>query len=164
MNCDGSPEGAAAGERAKRFVADNMLGRLARWLRMMGYDTLYVKSGDDREIADISAREGRVLLTRDRQLTLRKGVIALYIGEVDLEKQLEHVAREFSLSFREKEMRCSDCNGVLRDAAPDEVRSHVPDGVLGRNDRFCICTSCSKIYWRGSHWNRIADVASRCCP
>lgn len=141
-----------------RFVADNMLGKLARWLRMMGYDTLYMISGDDEDITKITASEGRILLTRDRQLTMRKGVSSFYVDEIELEKQLKSVSSEFGLTFSEKSMRCSDCNGELMTIDRELVNGAVPEGVFERNQTFYKCGMCGKIYWKGSHWKRIMDV------
>lgn len=144
--------------KEKKFIADNMLGRLARWLRMMGYDTLYVANGEDKEITRIAGSENRILLTRDRQLASRKGINSLYVEEIELEKQLKSVSNAFGLTFREETMRCSECNGELNAEERNSVRGLVPDGVYERNELFYRCGLCGKIYWKGSHWKRIKEV------
>ena len=141
-----------------RFVADNMLGKLARWLRMMGYDTLYTVDEDDAEITRLAASEDRLLLTRDRQLIMRKGVSAYYVEDIELEIHLKSVSTEFGLNFDEERMRCSDCNGELLKVDRESVDGAVPEGVFERNQTFYRCGQCGKIYWKGSHWKRILDV------
>lgn len=135
-----------------------MLGRLARWLRMMGYDTLYAREEDDSTIVELSSSQRRIILTRDRQLTLRKGVDALFVSDSKLEAQMSQVAEVYSLHFREDLMRCSECNGSLVKAAGEELRDLVPDGVLSRFSDFQRCSACGKVYWKGSHWERILAV------
>lgn len=144
-----------------RFVADNMLGRLARWLRLMGYDTLYAREAEDAEIISLSISEDRIILTRDRQLTLRRGARAFYIPEIMLEKQLKLVSSKFGLHFREDSMRCGVCNGLLGVTDRQAVKGRVPDGVYQRNELFHECVSCGHVYWRGTHWTRIRAVIGR---
>ncbi len=153
--------GTEAEQDRIRFIADNMLGRLARWLRIMGYDTVYVRSGEDSEIIRISESENRVILTRDRQMMMRRGVNAFFIEEIQTEKQLDSVTARFNLPFREDAMRCSFCNGQLHRRGKEELKDIVPEGVFERNELFYQCTSCMKVYWRGSHWKRIEQVIER---
>ncbi len=149
----------AEGERA--FIADNMLGRLAGWLRIFGCDTLYVKSGDDGDIARISESEKRIVLTRDKQLVKRRGINAYYVDDIRPEEQLRLVVHRFNLRFEEERMRCSQCNGTLRIKKREDVSSIVPDGVLERNESFYMCSSCGRVYWKGSHWKRIREVVEK---
>lgn len=152
------------GERAEgetAFVADNMLGRLAGWLRIFGCDTLYVKSGDDSDIARIAESEERIVLTRDKQLVKRRGISAYYVDDIRPVEQLKLVVHRFNLRFEEERMRCSRCNGTLRIKKREEVGPIVPDGVLERNESFYMCSSCGRVYWKGSHWNRIREVVEK---
>ena len=101
------------GGGAPRFVADHMLGSLARWLRMMGYDTVYDKSLDDPGIANLARAESRFILTRDRELAKEPG--ALMIEADDLDSQLKAIAEKYGLKFHDDLIRCSACNGELAD-------------------------------------------------
>lgn len=137
------------------FMVDNMLGTLARWLRMLGYDSRYENDLSDDGIIDVSKKEHRRILTRDKALADRGA--GLYIPTTSLDEQLLIVAKEFSLSFRPDRMRCSVCNGHLRKADLEEVKSLVPEKSLGSSGRFWRCDSCQKVYWDGTHWKGITE-------
>lgn len=143
-----------------KFAADEMLGSLARWLRILGYDTTYEKDMDDAEILRLANAEDRVLLTRDRDLVRKAKGRGLYIDSDDLPEQLSQVLDRFDLAMDEARTRCTMCNGDLAVVRPDEVRGSVPEGALENNDEFYRCTKCGKIYWKGSHWNNILDRLS----
>jgi uncharacterized protein with PIN domain len=143
----------------RRFVADGMLGSLARWLRIMGYDTTYRKDAADGELASSAAAESRTILTRD--LELARAPNAFLVESDVLDEQLAAVVGRFGLAFRESETRCSGCNGELADASKDDVKGQVPDGAFSNNDRFWRCTSCGKIFWKGSHWIGITERLER---
>ena len=136
-----------------KFVADHMLGSLARWLRMMGYDTVYDKSKDDPEIAKLARSENRFILTRDKELSKEPG--ALLLDNEDLDSQLKAVAARYGLKFNEDMIRCSTCNGELVDLPKDDAKGQVPDGAFQVNEKFWKCTKCQKIYWKGTHWEGI---------
>ena len=142
-----------------KFIADSMLGSLARWLRMLGYDTAYQKDIDDDTIARVAAAEGRRIITRDRDLAKQPG--SIMVESDDLEAQLKHVAEKCELSFDEGSIRCSACNGALTDLPKEEAKGVVPEGALESNDVFWRCSSCGKIYWKGSHWNGIMERFKR---
>ena len=138
-----------------RFSADEMLGSLARWLRLMGYDTRYERDSDDSGILERAMLDGRVLLTRDKNLAERAGERGLYIDSVDLDDQVGQVALAFGLAFDEDLSRCTVCNGEIAPISKDEASKGVPDGALRSNERFFRCSSCGKYYWKGSHWKNI---------
>lgn len=138
-----------------------MLGRLARWLRMMGYDTLYVREGVDSDIAKLSKDQKRTILTRDRELAGRRGVSSFYIPEILLERQLALVSKRFGLRFSEETMRCSECNGPLAMKEKRLVKGQVPDGVYEKNSIFYACGGCGKLYWKGTHWSRISQLIDK---
>lgn len=142
-----------------KFVADHMLGSLARWLRMMGYDTVYDRSKEDPDIAQLARTEGRFILTRDRELAKEPG--ALMVSEEGLDEQLKAVAARYGLRFTEDMIRCSTCNGELADLPKDQAKEKVPDGAFQANDKFWRCTKCEKIYWKGTHWNGIMERLRR---
>ncbi len=138
-----------------RFVADHMLGSLARWLRMMGYDTVYDKALDDPGISKLARAENRFILTRDKELGKEPG--SLLIEKDDLESQLRATAQRYGLRFDENRIRCSACNGDLVDLPKEEAKGKVPDGALAANQKFWRCSRCGKLYWKGTHWNGIMD-------
>jgi uncharacterized protein with PIN domain len=142
------------GASAPKFIADHMLGSLARWLRMMGYDTVYDKSMDDPDIAKLARSESRFILTRDKELS--KEPAALLLENEDLDSQLQAVATRYGLKFNEGMIRCSTCNGDLADLPKDEAKDKVPEGAFKMNERFWKCTKCQKIYWKGTHWDGIS--------
>lgn len=143
-------------ERPK-FAADEMLGSLSRWLRIMGYDTTYEKDMEDADILRFAEVEGRTLLTRDKDLVRRTKGNGLYIESDDLSEQLRQVFEAFDLRMDEALTRCTMCNGDLVIVEPSEVKDKVPVGALEINDEFYRCTKCGKIYWKGSHWDNILN-------
>jgi uncharacterized protein with PIN domain len=138
-----------------RFVADHMLGSLARWLRMIGYDTVYDKNLDDKQIASLARSENRFVLTRDRELSKEPG--AMMVESDDLDTQLKAVADKFGLKFQDDFIRCSACNGDLQDLPKEEAKPQVPEGAFNVNQRFWKCSKCGKVYWKGTHWLGIME-------
>lgn len=143
------------GAPAPKFIADHMLGSVARWLRMMGYDTVYDKTLDDADIAKTARSESRFILTRDKELSKEPG--ALLVEGDDLESQLKAVATKFGLRFHEDMIRCSTCNGELAILTKDEAKDKVPEGAFVSNEKFWRCSRCGKIYWKGTHWRGINE-------
>jgi len=136
-----------------------MLGSLARWLRMMGYDTVYDKTKEDPDIAQLARAESRFILTRDRELSREPG--ALLLENEDLDGQLKAVATRYGLKFNESMIRCSTCNGELLDLPKEEAKGKVPDGAFEVNEKFWKCSKCEKIYWKGTHWEGITERLKR---
>jgi len=140
-------------EGAPRFVADAMLGRLARWLRLCGLDVVYDPRLDDREIARIAAREGRTVLTRDAALLRRRLVRdGLFIEDQALGPQLRQVFAACGLAAERLVLfsRCVSCNGLLEEVAPAAVAGRAPPYVLRTQARFTRCPGCGRIYWAGT--------------
>lgn len=133
-----------------------MLGRLAKWLRLIGYDTLYYKKIEDSQLIRVAMREGRILLTRDAQLVKRGGFQSLFIESGELEIQLAQVIREARLKPRLKaSVLCPLCNGELQTVKKEQVRGLVPTYVYAAQRDFSRCPRCGKIFWKGSHWQKI---------
>ncbi len=141
-----------------RFVADAMLGKLARWLRILGYDTLYDTSWDDLELARISRAEGRILLTRDVPLSKRRGIQTLLIQSEQPREQLRQVFHHLHLHDALAYSRCPVCNESLKSVPPDAVRDRLPKFVLANHDSFRECPQCGRIYWPGTHWEGMQAV------
>ncbi|ABM80987.1 Mut7-C RNAse domain-containing protein [Hyperthermus butylicus] len=145
-----------------RFIVDSMLGSLARWLRMIGYDTVYAKGWHDSRILEEAATTGRIVVTRDRGLyrrALRRGLTAVLVSE-DLAYSLALLSLKFGveLSIDPNQSRCPLCNAPLRPASKEEVRGRVPPRVYEAYDEFWVCTGCSQVYWRGGHWRGIRET------
>ena len=135
-----------------RFIADVMLGRLARWLRVLGYDTLYSSTMDDPELARIARLQDRILLTSDVELARRRGLRVILLTDDQVEAQLRTVARELHLSANEAFSRCIDCNTPLVEFDREQARALVPPYVFATQTRFRRCPQCGKVFWRGTHW------------
>jgi hypothetical protein len=136
-----------------RFVLDGHLGKLARYLRMVGFDTSYRNDRHDAELARISAEERRILLTKDRGLLKRSAVVLGYfIRETRARQQLVEVLRRFDLQGRIAPFeRCMLCNATLVRARPEDLAGLLPPGARGRQDSLYDCPGCGRVYWAGSH-------------
>ena len=151
-----------------RFVVDANLGRLARYLRLIGFDTLYRNDYDDAEVATISAAENRILLTRDRTL-LRRGIIRHgYFVRADKPlEQLREVVMRFDLADRIRPFaRCIRCNGTLERVEKEKIVERLEPKTKRYYSDFLICRDCGQIYWRGSHYRRamamVETILGRC--
>jgi len=138
-----------------KFLADNMLGRLATWLRLLGYDTACLPEADDAELARVARAQDRVLLTRDVALTRRRGIRPLLIESDKVEEQLRQVFRAANLTARQSFSRCARCNAPLDQADKATVSGQVPPYVFLTQERFFRCPQCRRVYWRGTHWARM---------
>lgn len=145
-----------------KFIADNMLGSLARWLRILGYDVTYPPHADDNELVRLARTEGRVLLTRDVALARRKGLRAFLVESNGLEEQICQFVQHWGESPGGPFSRCPICNTPLREASKEEVEDRVPSYVLRAQENFSLCPGCGRVYWPGTHWNemqrRIANL------
>lgn len=139
-----------------KLLCDHMLGTLAKWLRFMGHDTAYPGPLGDNELLALAQEEGRVLLTRDKELAARSSQ-AIRVRSDDLEEQIREVASQLQLKMVDPLSRCSLCNAVLQSATPDQVGDFVPEGVRARHTSFWRCPACGKAYWQGSHWDRMVE-------
>jgi uncharacterized protein with PIN domain len=158
-----APRCSGRGEPEPRFACDAMLGKLARWLRVIGCDVVYRAHIDDAELAELALAEGRVILTRDRRLPLeRKATRCLIVESESTAEQLRQVAATFELEWHARAFtRCTRCNGPIREAPKREVAGSVPTRVLLEQDRFARCVDCQQIYWRGSHVERMRRTLRR---
>lgn len=148
--------------REPRFVLDVHLGKLARYLRLLGFDTIYDRDYDDATIAAISRKERRLLLTRDKGLLKRNEVTRGYwlrniqprlqIAEVVEAFDLHRVVRVFS--------RCMVCNHSLETVAEASVRDALPAGLRGQFEHVSRCPGCGRLYWPGSHYDRLVNLVS----
>jgi len=141
-----------------KFVADVMLGRLAKRMRLLGIDVLYDGKLDDNEIIRLSLVQDRVILTRDRALSDRPLAANHLLINSDLARQqVEQVLSTFSLDSHLNPLsRCSECNEPLVRITREEARDLVPQYVYENNDHFLCCPRCKRTYWRGTHVGRMA--------
>jgi hypothetical protein len=142
-----------------RFVVDVMLGKLAKWLRILGHDVLYSNAFRDEELARIAAAEDRCLLTRDRDLLSRFRVKqALLIRSVTVTNQLRELASLLDISSRAAAFsRCTACNAPLREVDRSDVEDEVPAHVYRTAPSFFRCEGCRKVYWPGTHVSRMEE-------
>ncbi len=143
--------------REPRFVLDQHLGKLAAYLRMLGFDTLYRNDYDDPELARISHEEKRTLLTRDRGLLKRSMVTrGYYVRETNPRRQVAEVMRRFDLGGLVAPFhRCITCNGVLEVVDKAAVQDRLPPRTQTYYDEFRRCRSCGQVYWKGPHYERM---------
>ena len=144
-------------EAPGRFIADAHLGQLAKSLRMLGFDVLYRNDYSDAEVARIAAEEDRVVLTRDRDLLIRKEIVrGCYLHAVDAETQMAEVIVRFKLAPHVRAFsRCLTCNGELRAVDKQKVVHRVPQHSRQFYERFFECAGCAQVYWEGSHVARM---------
>lgn len=142
----------------RRFLADAMLGRLARWLRALGYDTVFEPDIRDRDAVRTALEEDRTLLTRDRRMAQEwrvKGIVVLQAD--DPEDQLRELAVRVRLEVRPARLftRCLRCNTLLEPISLAEVEARIPPRIRENNREFRCCPSCDRIFWEGSHTRRM---------
>jgi len=147
----------AAPLRTVRFVADAHLGGLARLLRMAGFDTLYDNNIDDPTVAALSAGEGRIALTRDRDLLKRRGIThGCYVRALKPAQQFAEMFQRLDLASNARPFTlCLACNAPLRAVPKAEVVDRLPLSVRATQDQFLTCDCCHGVFWRGSHWRRM---------
>jgi len=146
--------------RETRFVADAHLGGLAHLLRMTGFDTLYDNNFRDDEIERIAAAQGRIVLTRDRELLKRRGVThGCYVRALRSEPQLREVFDRLDLAGSARPFtRCLRCNARLRPIEKDRITALLPPTVRERYLHFSVCDGCARVFWEGSHWQRMRGL------
>ena len=147
------------------FFADGMLGSLARKLRIWGFNVLYDTTTDDQLLLDLVRKEKRVLLTADRDLfgiAKKRGVNSILVQENTDEDRLIAIFTELQMEevqLDHAKSRCPKCNGYLVAANRQDLPKKVPHGILNSHQEFYSCSPCDKVYWLGSHWNRILKQA-----
>ena len=143
-----------------KFIIDGMLGKLARWLRMMGHDVEYSNSMDDSELLTIAKKEHRILLTRDFALyqhAVAREVEAFYVeGQTEQERLAELAARfGISLEIDMATSRCPKCNTQVKPVSKEKVASRVEKNTFENCTEFWECPKCGQVYWKGGHWKKL---------
>jgi len=146
-----------------RFIADDMVGKLAKWLRILGYDVLYYRSIANDELVRKAKDEERVLLTKDTKLRDAKDVNCIFVKDDDYLEQLDQVMEELKLEVDDDKIfsRCLICNGLLEDISKKDVEGKVPPFVYETREKFSFCRNCNKIYWQATHTDRVLQRLKR---
>lgn len=153
-----------------RFLCDGMLGSLARWMRLLGFDTAYAESTlTDEQVLQRCIQEGRSLLTRDAQLRERaaaNGRAAFDAGEGSVEDQVRRLVQAGTIRLHPERFftRCTRCNGDLASTPVASVRDRLPPRILELHAEFWMCNACGQIYWKGTHVDEILKRLNRMDP
>ncbi len=147
----------------ERFIVDNNVGRLAVWLRALGYDTLFINPIADNDLLAVAARDERIILTKDTGILQRRVVASGEIRAVMVEgtgwrSQLRFVIWQLGLKQTDMFTRCLECNALLESRSKQDAIPHVPEGVAMIRDVYNFCPGCKKYYWQGDHWQRMKKV------
>jgi uncharacterized protein with PIN domain len=144
-----------------KFIVDHNVGKLVKWLRMIGYDTLFFTGDDDWQMIITALNEGRVILTRDTEI-MRIGVVAsgrlraVLIRSDEPEEQIRQVVDAFDLDCKSGLFTlCLECNTVLEERTKQQVKEHVPPYVFKTQEEYKECPTCRRIYWKGTHWQEM---------
>jgi len=147
-----------------KFITDSNLGKLAKWLRIMGYDTVYDRGTIDRSLLERGANEGRIVLTRRRDMVLRnfRGRMVIVRAEKVTEQILE-IADVLQLKPDHDKLFsiCTRCNVELREVSKPAVKERVPEYVFQTQETFHVCPRCDTIYWSGTHKRKMISFIER---
>jgi len=144
-----------------KFLCDQMLGTLAKWMRIYGFDTIYANNKmDDKELIDICKKENRILISRDKALikwAKRENLETIEIINTDIDDQIRKVISDRQIDQKKVLSRCLICNGLVHEIKKVDIKSKIPKKVYDNNEKFWICKKCNKIYWKGSHFENMID-------
>jgi hypothetical protein len=146
-----------------KFVADGMLGSLARWLRMMGHDVEFPAVLDDDRLMVLAVKEKRILLTRDLELYKRsaaRGIDVFYVEGKSEAERLAVLAKRFGIALEIdlSVSRCPRCNTAIQSVPKVKIVEKVEKNTFARYDEFWECPKCGKVYWQGAHWPKIRET------
>ena len=146
-----------------RFIADMHMGKLAKWLRMLGFDTYYRRELHDPEIAERSYNEQRIVVTRDLGLLKRNQVqLGYWVRSQDPGQQLLEVVKRYNLDVHMRPFtRCMNCNGTIQPVNREDVHEELPEAVATDYTEFYQCDACNQVYWKGSHYDRMVQLIDR---
>lgn len=145
-------------EIAPTFIADCHLGKLAKYLRVIGFDTIYFNTIDDNDLIELARKEERIILTRDRALHEREKAPTFYLESIDNLEQLQELQEQFSIKNYKLTGRCIICNTELESVDKSEIEDKIPQKVKLYFSEFEICPTCSRIYWHGDHYKRMMNT------
>ena len=150
-----------------KFIVDNNVGKLAKWLRIMGYDASLFTGEDDGKMVKLALAQNRVVLTKDRQIMRRRLVTsgrlkAILIEDNDSKAQLQQIVEALNLDYQFKPFSiCLECNQNLMERDKERVRDLVPPYIFKTHNLYMECPSCHRIYWRGTHWQAMSQELER---
>ena len=150
-----------------KFIVDCMLGKLAKWLKILGFDALFFSKIEDDELIAIARNQSRILLTKDTGLIQRaKNVETLFLESEEWQEQIRQVMERFNLRERvDPHTRCIDCNVVLKNLPKKNAKNLVSAFVFEQADSFALCPNCGRIFWRGTHFRdmevQIQDILKK---
>jgi uncharacterized protein with PIN domain len=154
-----------------KFIADNNVGKLARWLRLIGYDTVLLERKDDAQMIKIARAENRTILTKDAQFMKRRLVTdgtlkTLHTKQDEPEVQVQEVVESLSLDYHFKPFsRCLECNQALVARGREDVKDLIPARVFEAHNQYSQCPACHRVYWLGTHWQamgkKLRDLQTR---
>ena len=150
-----------------KFIVDNNVGKLAKWLRIMGYNASLFTGEDDGKMVKLALAQNRVILTKDRQIMSRRLVTsgrlkAILIEDDDSKAQLQQIVEALNLDYQFKPFSiCLECNQSLVERDKEGVRDLVPPYVFKTQNLYMECPSCHRIYWRGTHWQAMSQELER---
>lgn len=149
-------------DMSNKFIADVHLGKLARWLRMLGFDTAYKNDYSQSQLIQISKEEERVLLSRNTSLSANKEIENFVITHENPSRQLISVIEHFDLKSQlQLFSRCLVCNGILEPVSKESILNSLQKNTAQYFDKFWQCNCCKRIYWKGSHYGRMLQTIER---
>lgn len=149
------------------FIVDAMLGNLAKKLRVLGYDSTYFSSIEDEKLVTAAKNEKRIILTKDEQLcktAQNQNIISVLIRGNDEIEQIVQIHQDIKLEkfvIDTNNSRCIVCNGKLQPIEKHRIIGKVPEGILEREEKFWMCDGCKKIYWQGTHFEKLQEFADK---
>ena len=152
--------------RAQKFIVDGMLGGVARKLRLLGFDVIFLGGADDSELLKLALEDARILITRDRELytkAKKRGIYTVYAAGDEMET-IVAVLRELgvkSISIEPERARCTYCNTPIARVRREDVKDLVPPKVYDRFTEFYLCKTCKRVYWKGNQWKNIKLIEAR---
>lgn len=143
-----------------RLLLTRELGRLAKWLRILGLDAEYCREDKLGSLIVQALKDNRIILTRNQRLAQDRGIRIIVIKEEKIKAQLRQVLKELKISAEADSMftRCILCNEELAAIAKEEVKKRVPEYVFKTKENFITCPKCQRIYWQGTHWGNVQEV------
>lgn len=144
----------------RKFILTKELGRLARWMRIFGFDSAYFNSSKISALKIIALKEDRVILTRSHWLQKEKYIRTIMLESEDLVEQLRQIINKLGLEIDESTMfsRCIVCNAPLEQIPKEKIKDKVPEDVYNTQNVFNSCPKCRRVYWQGTHWGNVKEV------
>lgn len=149
--------------QGERFILTKELGRLAKWLRILGYDSKFYREENLSTLVIIALREGRIILTRNSRMTRFPGPRMLKIDSDFVDKQIKQLMHMLKLKPKSEDMfsRCVICNMELDQAAKTKIKNKVPEYIYQTQEDFMLCPKCKRVYWQGTHWGNVREYLAK---